>query len=251
MKLTFVCLLVVGASLSSGCGTVVSRVGTPPVLIYQAQPLYPFEMRQAHLEGSVEVEFIVDPSGATREVRVTNSSRSEFEPEAIAAVARWRFKPAMANGRPIDFKVKVPITFSLGPERVDQSLGQAWPQKYPDDAAIYISGILTRDVFPGPPRYRAIGDGDSPDRIWLLTSSTVPPDAGSQTERYQLVIRANLEEMLAKMRQFEGKRVYVSGRISVAHTVHERTRYLITVAALHEAPDAESSVSQQPTQDSG
>jgi hypothetical protein len=156
----------------------------------------------------------------------------------------------MADGKPVDAKVEVPITFSLGPERVDRALGQAWPQKFPDDAPIYISGILTSDVFPGPPLYRTIEDGDRPDRIWLLTSSTVPPDAGSQTERYQLVIRANLEEMLARMQQLEGKRVYVSGRISVAHTVHERTRYLITVVELHEAPNAESSVSQQLIEDS-
>jgi protein TonB len=80
---------------------------------YQARPVYPFTMKRDGIAGQVTVDFIVDPSGAVRNVVAVHSSQHDFEEPACAAVAKWKFKPGRKGGRAVFVHMQVPIVFSL------------------------------------------------------------------------------------------------------------------------------------------
>ncbi len=72
------------------------------VLVKGAVPVYPSSALHAHQGGWAVVAFTVDPDGRTRDVHVTSSQpRHVFDHAAIDAVTRYRFTPAMKNGKAI------------------------------------------------------------------------------------------------------------------------------------------------------
>lgn len=76
-------------------------------------PNYPAEARSAGITGEVIVEFIVDENGRVRHPRVVRSSDSVFEAATLRAVERWRFEPGKKNGKPVRFRMAVPVVFNL------------------------------------------------------------------------------------------------------------------------------------------
>ena len=79
---------------------------TPP-------PDYPRRALRRGIEGTVLVRVDVGPDGVPTSVGISQSSRSrELDRAAIEAVERWRFRPAMADGRPTVGTVVVPIDFN-------------------------------------------------------------------------------------------------------------------------------------------
>lgn len=79
---------------------------TPP-------PNYPRRALRRGIEGTVLVRVDVGPDGVPTSVGISQSSRSrDLDRAAIDAVERWRFRPAMADGRPTVGTVVVPIEFN-------------------------------------------------------------------------------------------------------------------------------------------
>lgn len=76
-------------------------------------PVYPASARTAGLSGDVLVDFVVDETGHVSAPRVVESSHPEFEEPALRAVAKWVFEPGKKNGRPVRFRMQVPVTFRL------------------------------------------------------------------------------------------------------------------------------------------
>lgn len=76
-------------------------------------PNYPAEARSAGITGEVVVEFVVDETGQVRHPRVLRSSDSVFEAATLRAVERWRFEPGKKNGKPVRFRMAVPVVFNL------------------------------------------------------------------------------------------------------------------------------------------
>jgi protein TonB len=63
--------------------------------------------------GTVLLQVEVDARGQPRRVDVVQSSRSRsLDREAVRAVERWEFSPAIRNGRAVSAKVLVPIEFN-------------------------------------------------------------------------------------------------------------------------------------------
>lgn len=62
--------------------------------------------------GEVEVSGTVDREGTVHGLGVSRSALvPEFGDEAVRAVERWRFAPALWNGTPTDCRLKVTVTF--------------------------------------------------------------------------------------------------------------------------------------------
>lgn len=75
-------------------------------------PEYPRRALRSGIEGTVMVRVDVGPDGVPTSVGISRSSRSrDLDRAAIEAVERWRFQPAMADGRPTVGSVVVPIEF--------------------------------------------------------------------------------------------------------------------------------------------
>jgi protein TonB len=104
-----------GGGLGSGAGPASgSPVATPLAYGTNPPPPYPATARRRGWEGKVLLRVEVSASGSVRDVVIEKSSGySCLDEAAQQAVYRWRFKPALQNGRPVPGQVKVPIHFNL------------------------------------------------------------------------------------------------------------------------------------------
>jgi protein TonB len=78
-------------------------------------PAYPRDAARAGLEGTVVLRILVDVDGRPLQVIVDRSSgHRSLDREAVRHVQqRWRFEPAMRDGRAVQAWGLVPIDFSL------------------------------------------------------------------------------------------------------------------------------------------
>jgi periplasmic protein TonB len=77
---------------------------TKPVPIVQTEinySLYP-QAQQEGLEGKFKARLIIGANGEVVEVQVLSGIDAGFDAAIKAALLRWRFKPAMACGKPVD-----------------------------------------------------------------------------------------------------------------------------------------------------
>jgi periplasmic protein TonB len=69
------------------------------------QPAYPASAANKGIEGYVDVQFDVAPTGATDNIVIVASMPSNvFDRETVKAVKRWKFNPVIKDGRAIPYK---------------------------------------------------------------------------------------------------------------------------------------------------
>lgn len=85
----------------------------PAILEPKARPQYPPLAYQNKIEGQVVVAILVNTDGKVLDTKVVKSSNEIFNEEAVAAVKRWNFKPAILNKKPVKFWYNAPIIFKL------------------------------------------------------------------------------------------------------------------------------------------
>jgi protein TonB len=86
----------------------------PSPLAGNQAPKYPPQALRSGVEGSVSVRVEVDASGVPTDVKVVERSgeRSRDLDRAVTdAVRRWRFEPAMQDGKAVAGAVVVPVEF--------------------------------------------------------------------------------------------------------------------------------------------
>ena len=107
----------VAGGIVGGTGTdpvPVKQVAQPPVLVHSVQPAYPQQARRQHVHGLVLLEAVLDREGRVEPGVKIIESVPMLDDEAIAAVRRWRFRPARnRSGEPLRVIVQIPIRFSL------------------------------------------------------------------------------------------------------------------------------------------
>jgi TonB family protein len=84
-----------------------------PKVIKQERPNYPLSLRATGQQGEVTMRFTVDENGDVKNARVVRSNHPDFEEPALEAVSKWKFKPAMARGKPVEMSMQIPIVFNL------------------------------------------------------------------------------------------------------------------------------------------
>jgi protein TonB len=89
------------------------RLDHAPKARFQAPPAYPTEAKASRLTGTVTVEFVVGKTGRVLEADVVRSTDPAFEEETLRAVRNWVFEPGLLNGRPVSFRMEVPVLFRL------------------------------------------------------------------------------------------------------------------------------------------
>lgn len=106
-----------GPGAGPGVGPGVYTVGggvSAPVPIYQPLPLYTEEARKARIEGIVLLQAIIRKDGTVDSFRVIRGLGYGLDESAINTIAtKWRFKPGMLNGQPVDVLANIEITFRL------------------------------------------------------------------------------------------------------------------------------------------
>ena len=82
-----------------------------PRVVYQPAPVYPAALRSRKIDGIVTVIFVVDANGRVANAKVEKSSDPAFDKPALDAVRKWKFEPAMKEGRKVSAKMRAPIRF--------------------------------------------------------------------------------------------------------------------------------------------
>jgi protein TonB len=84
-----------------------------PKPIHQVAPNHPYRLRKRGIGGEVLVEFFVTKEGDVAAATAKESTRPEFEAEAVAAVSLWKFEPGIKNGAPVACQIQMPIEFKV------------------------------------------------------------------------------------------------------------------------------------------
>ena len=97
---------------SSGFGLAPSDGEYLPIV--KVQPIYPRRALSRGVEGYVIVEFTVTKQGTTKDVFVVESSSSMFDNAAMKAAGKFKYKPRVVDGQPIEVPgVQNKITFEI------------------------------------------------------------------------------------------------------------------------------------------
>ena len=72
-----------------------------PEPVFKTEIEYTAAARAEGIEGKLKLRVVVGADGSVTTVEVLSSVSPELDAAAVAAVKRWRFKPAMACGKPV------------------------------------------------------------------------------------------------------------------------------------------------------
>lgn len=84
-----------------------------PRVVHQPSPTPTAETRKKS-PGKVVVVFVVERDGRVAEPVVKSATDPVFERPALAAIRQWRFEPGKRQGKPVRFRMRVPLTFPKG-----------------------------------------------------------------------------------------------------------------------------------------
>jgi TonB family protein len=84
----------------------------PPQVLARAEPVYSTFARQARLQGTVKVNATIGTDGVPRSL-VCVDGNSVLCRMAFEAIAKWRYRPAMSNGQPVEAQTLISFNFQL------------------------------------------------------------------------------------------------------------------------------------------
>lgn len=89
-----------------------SKVSKAPVPTHQVRPNFPKELLPAGIGGDATILFTVRKDGSVTDVLVVKATDASFGTAASEAVSKWKFRPGLVDGAPVDCRLMVPIKFS-------------------------------------------------------------------------------------------------------------------------------------------
>ena len=87
-----------------------------PKVIVIVLPKYPALAREAHIQGQVQIDAVLDEQGNVIEMKVISGPPLLYQ-AAIDALKQWKYEPTYLNDRPIAVKMIVTINFQLGQQQ--------------------------------------------------------------------------------------------------------------------------------------
>ncbi|HLX85144.1 MAG TPA: energy transducer TonB [Terriglobales bacterium] len=91
----------------------VGRGVTAPHPIHHPEPEYTDRALKERQQGTVVLKLVVGSDGLPRDVRVYRSLSADLDESAINAVKKWKFAPAMKDGKPVAVLILVEVSFHL------------------------------------------------------------------------------------------------------------------------------------------
>lgn len=109
-------------------------VTVPPILLTKVEPSYTEEALIARLQGAVRLALVIAEDGTPHDVRVVRPLGLGLDENAVEAVAGWRFKAAIRDGRPVSVPTEIDCAFVL-PQEVHQWSLNGAQFNVPDNAS--------------------------------------------------------------------------------------------------------------------
>ena len=82
------------------------------MLVHRVQPEYPALARAAHVSGTVQLRAIIARDGTVRELQVMSGNPLLVQ-AARVAVLKWRYRPTLLNGEPVEVETYITANFVL------------------------------------------------------------------------------------------------------------------------------------------
>jgi protein TonB len=95
-----------------GDGDEIVAYDVPPRLLRQYRPAYPVDAALKRIEGTVVVDLWIGRDGKVHDARVV-SSIPLLDDEAVRAVRRWEFAPALKRGAAVPAIVRADVKFTI------------------------------------------------------------------------------------------------------------------------------------------
>jgi TonB family protein len=87
-----------------------------PKILEKVPPVYPEKAKAAGIDGTVILHAIISMDGNPLSLRVMNN---QIDPDlaraAVEAVSKWRYKPTLLNGEPVEVDTTIKVNFTLKP----------------------------------------------------------------------------------------------------------------------------------------
>jgi TonB family protein len=95
------------------CPQPTERNVTPPRAIYSPAPEFSEQARKQKITGTVLLSLTVELDGSARDIKVEKGIGYGLDEKAMEAVSRWKFEPALKDGKPIEKQINVEVNFNL------------------------------------------------------------------------------------------------------------------------------------------
>lgn len=157
LRLGIVGAVLIAWSASVAAQSAVFKAGDPgvqpPVIVKEVKPAHPAVVPDEPVEGTVWLRTVVDVKGRPGAIEVLKSVQSSVDKAAVAALSKWKFKPASKDGKPVAYQLDVHMIF-------DRRRGHRGPV-YDSGSAGVTNPAVIKEVKPkftiDPVRRRADG----------------------------------------------------------------------------------------------
>jgi TonB family protein len=159
------------------------EVDEKPVILRDAQPIYPPSAIDAGVEGTVVVTVVVDKNGLVTDATVF-SSIPQLDNAALQAARGKVYTPGQIAGSPVNTRMNIPINFVL-PEvpSTPQSSASSEPGDFVD-----LSGEAVRiTIEPERPRVNIIADRIKPEFDMMNLERSFLPELTGKGEKIVVV----------------------------------------------------------------
>ena len=82
------------------------------LLIKKVDPVYPQTALHLRIEGAVQLMATVSKNGDITHVQVLSGDK-QLAGAAVDAVKRWKYKPYLLNGEPVEIDTQITVNFRL------------------------------------------------------------------------------------------------------------------------------------------
>ncbi len=83
-------------------------------IVEKIPPVYPLQAKLQHVQGSVVMAAVISHTGTIDDLEVIASPALSLSEAATEAVKRWKYKPYLLNGNPVDVDTTITVNFSFG-----------------------------------------------------------------------------------------------------------------------------------------
>lgn len=86
---------------------------TAPTILSRVEPEFSPEARKAKYQGTVVLSVVVGTDGRAHDIRVARGLGMGLDQQAIDAVQKWRFSPALYDSHPVSVYATIEVQFRL------------------------------------------------------------------------------------------------------------------------------------------